>query len=341
MSATNDVLERGSQALAPINVRAGFNDTDGFALIQRGANLLAQSTLVPKEYQNNVPNCVIALEMAQRIGASPLMVMQNLYVVHGKPAWSSQFLIACVNQCGRFSSLQYEWTGTPGQDDYGCRAWAIDKTTNTRVQGPAISIGIAKKEGWVERNGSKWKTLPELMLTYRAATFFARTNAPELTMGLQTAEEVNDVITLEPGEDGTFGAVRSAQRKSEQSQPTSAVNGTAHVGAEPSAQASAPAEPAATVAATPAEPPAADAAKPNTTGRIVDVQELATGTIVKLSTGFRCAIPPTSAELIAAAKKFNGTAHDVELNCKAPRDAKYAPVLQEITAVREAGSDDQ
>jgi hypothetical protein len=178
--------------------RAGFTTTTGFALLQRGAKLLAESTLLPDVYHDNVSNCAIVLELAQRLQASPIMVAQNLYVVHGRPSWSSQFLIAGVNQCGRFTALQYEWQGAAADGDlWGCRAWATEVSTGQRVQGPVVTIKIAKDEGWFSRNGSKWKTLPELMLMYRAATFFARTHAPELTMGLPTREEVFDTIDAE------------------------------------------------------------------------------------------------------------------------------------------------
>jgi hypothetical protein len=48
---------------------------------------------------------------------------------------------------------------------------------------------MAKAEGWYNKAGSKWKTMPELMLMYRAAAFFARLYTPDLTMGFKTAEE--------------------------------------------------------------------------------------------------------------------------------------------------------
>ncbi len=59
-------------------------------------------------------------------------------------------------------------------------------------------MATAEAEGWIARSGSKWKTIPELMLTYRAAAWMVRTNAPEIAMGLPTAEEVDDVVTLTP-----------------------------------------------------------------------------------------------------------------------------------------------
>ena len=85
-----------------------FANADTFATAQRIALMLSQAKLVPETYQGTagLPNCMIALEMAQRIGASPLMVMQNLYIVHGRPAWSSQFLISCVNASRRFSPIR-------------------------------------------------------------------------------------------------------------------------------------------------------------------------------------------------------------------------------------------
>lgn len=204
--ATVAQLQTESAALAAVNsatytpvVKMGFDTTSGFDLLQRVAKAFASSSLVPKQYQGNLPDCIIAVEMAARIGASPLMVAQNLYIVHGRPAWSSQFLIAAVNQCGRYSALQYEWSGTPGKDDWTCRAVATDRNTGARVQGAAVSIAMAKREGWYDKNGSKWQTMPELMLMYRAATFFARTNAPELTMGIASQEEVQDVYDGQPG----------------------------------------------------------------------------------------------------------------------------------------------
>jgi hypothetical protein len=185
-------------------VRAGFNDLAGFELMQRQCKALASSTLVPKDFIGNMPNCLIALEMAQRIGASPLMVMQNLYIVHGRPGWSAKFLIASFNQCGRFSAIRFNFTGTEGKDDWGCRAYAIEKETGEKIQGPLITIGLAKKEGWYEKNGSKWKTIPELMLQYRAAAWMVNTHAPEISMGLNSAEELGDTFDAGRTDDGLY-----------------------------------------------------------------------------------------------------------------------------------------
>lgn len=172
-----------------------WNNSDAIANIQRVAKMFASSPLVPQIYQGErgIGSCVIALNMAQRMSADPLMVMQNLYVVHGRPSWSAQFLIACFNQTGRFSPVRYDFQGTEGKDDWGCRAYSTDLETGEKVTGPLITISLAKKEGWFDKKGSKWQTMPEMMLRYRAAAWMVRTIAPEIAMGLPTQEESYDV----------------------------------------------------------------------------------------------------------------------------------------------------
>ncbi len=177
------------------NTQIGLTNLSGFELAQRAAKMLSSSSLVPKEYQGaaGLPNCVIALNMAHRMGADPLMIMQNLVLVHGRPTWSAQFLIATFNSCGRFSAMRFEFFGEKNTDEYGCRATATEKSTGEKLVGTDVTIGIAKSEGWYGRNGSKWKTMPQQMLTYRAAAWFVRAIAPELSMGLHTQDEIIDI----------------------------------------------------------------------------------------------------------------------------------------------------
>lgn len=179
---------------------APFDALAAFEGAQRMAKALTSSTLVPQQYQGdqNMGNALIALEMAQRTGASVLAVMQNLYVVHGKPAWSAQYLISAFNACGRFDPIQYIEQGGRDGDDWGFIAKSMIRGTDKVIAGPLVTIGMAKAEGWYSKKGSKWQTMPELMLRYRAATFLVRQTAPELTMGMQTAEELDDVIDVTP-----------------------------------------------------------------------------------------------------------------------------------------------
>lgn len=176
-----------------------YGTIQGFETGQRIAKMFAQSNLVPDTFKNDIGGCLIALEMAQRMRANVLQVMQSLYIVHGKPSFSSAFLIACFNQTKRFTPIKYEFEGKEGTDAWGCRAVTTDKATGEEIKSVKVTIGMAKAEGWwskKDRQGretSKWQTMPELMLRYRSATFLIRTTAPEIALGFQTTEEVLDI----------------------------------------------------------------------------------------------------------------------------------------------------
>lgn len=141
----------------------GFQSAEGFELLQRQAKMFCGSSLVPQQFQGeqNFGNAIIALEMAQRMNASPLMVMQNLYIVYGNPGWSSKFLIATFNQCGRFEAIKYKETGKKGTDSQGIIAYTREKGSDEVIYGPEVTILIAKQEGWYDKkvvNGKQCQT---------------------------------------------------------------------------------------------------------------------------------------------------------------------------------------
>jgi hypothetical protein len=169
-------------------------ESAAFEMLQRQAKMFAASSLVPKEFQGNVANCAIGIDIAKRLGASPFMVLQNIDIIHGRPSFRATFLIAMVNAAGRFEPLQFKMDGTEGKPDRSCIAWTKSKADGAMLEGPKITLEMAKAEGWSAKNGSKWLTMPELMLRYRAAAFFARLYAPDITLGMMTAEEVSDTV---------------------------------------------------------------------------------------------------------------------------------------------------
>jgi hypothetical protein len=175
-------------------VIAGFFDAQGFELLQRISSAFSKSELVPKEYRGNMPNCMIAIDIASRIKASPLMVMQNLYIVHGNPSFSSKFLIATINSCGRYTSLKYEWRGKQGDSNWGCRAYSSEKGSDEKLYGSWVDWKMVEQEGWSKRANTKWLAMPEQMFMYRASAFWQRAYAPELTMGINTVEEAEETI---------------------------------------------------------------------------------------------------------------------------------------------------
>ena len=170
-----------------------FSGIQAFEDAQRIAKALASSTLIPPQFQGQqgFANCLVALEIANRMGISPFLAMQHLHVIHGRPSWSSSFIIAMVNGCGRFSPLRFEISGTG--ESLACYAVATDLASEQELKGPTITMVMAKKEGWTTKTGSKWATMPDLMIRYRAAAFWGRLYASDLLLGLQTQEEAIDI----------------------------------------------------------------------------------------------------------------------------------------------------
>ncbi len=185
-----------TKEIVTVERRSLFFDVELFEHAQRVATMLAKSTMVPEHFRNNIGNCVIALNYAERVGLDPFMVMQKMYVIHGKPAIETQLQIALFNKNERFTSLRF----VMDENKTSCVAYATELLTDEKLMGPECSIAIAKKEGWYDKKGSKWQTMPELMLRYRAAAFFIRLYAPETVMGLQSTEEMTDIIDITPHE---------------------------------------------------------------------------------------------------------------------------------------------
>ena len=233
-------------------VSMGFQDLASFEFMQRTAKMFSASSMVPAAYQEMttkgfgqrattehnpaaLANCVIALDMSQRMNANPLMIMQNLHVIEGRPSWSSQFIIAAINNSGKFSPLRfdlewldeidatfstYEWIDNRKIEqkhkvrikNARCVAWATELATGQRLESAPVTMEMAVAEGWYGKNGSKWKSMPDLMMRYRSAAFFGRIYAPELLMGLPTAEETHDVFTVD--EAGAVSQTRQAVPRS-------------------------------------------------------------------------------------------------------------------------------
>lgn len=246
MTESKTIAQLQTSGVAKPQEQMSFLTSGGFDQLLRVANMLSSSTMVPVAYRKNkeikeygqvtgwednpaaLANCAVALNMAQRMNADPLLIMQNLHIIEGRPSWSSPFIIAAINSCGRYNSLDYELSepSEPVEVHYTavewikkqktevkktvivrhqtCKAFTTEKATGKRLESPIVSIQMAIDEGWLTKKGSKWQTIPELMLRYRCASFFGRLYAPELLMGLQSTEEVEDFIPATQDQQGTY-----------------------------------------------------------------------------------------------------------------------------------------
>jgi hypothetical protein len=199
LSSRNGNGDQVPQAIQIVDAQPRVRSAAGLAAREQlvsayeEGKVYASSDLVPVHFQGKPANCFIAVEIARRINMPVFMVMQHLYVVHGRPGFEAKFVIALVNQSGVFENpLEYEFTGSPSTPEWTCTVSATRKATG-KVCALPFKFATAQAEGWVSKSGSKWKTMPDQMMMYRAAAFFTRVYCPEITMGMQTREELEDI----------------------------------------------------------------------------------------------------------------------------------------------------
>jgi len=180
---------------------ANWMDVKRFEHIQRVAKIFAESQLVPQQYRGKMADCIIGVQMAMRLQVDPFMFLQNTYVVHGRPGMEAKLAIALVNTRGPFEGpIDWRFEGEPKTDAWTCTAYAQHKVTGRPVE-EELSWETVKAEGWLAKDGSKWRTMPVRMFKYRTAMNLARSYCPEVLMGMYSADELEDmgprIITVE------------------------------------------------------------------------------------------------------------------------------------------------
>lgn len=168
-----------------------YSDVDLYQQFFKMAEGLSKTDLVPDNYKNKPENCLIAIDTARQIGAkNPLFVMQNLYIVKGKPSWSGQYCSALV-----YTNFKNVKVNRMGNADSGLQGIYITATNKNgeNCRGSVVTLEMAQKEGWLNKDNSKWKTMPEQMLIYRAFAFFARAYCPDKLLGMHDEFEIQDI----------------------------------------------------------------------------------------------------------------------------------------------------
>lgn len=159
-----------------------------FAEAMQLASVFAKSRMVPAHFQGKVEDCFVAIQMAQRMGVDPMMALQNVYVVSGKPGLSGALVISLINNSGKLKGrLKFR---VEGQSE-GLAVTAYGALPDGDTVEFTATLAMAKAEGWT--SNKKYQSMPEVMLRYRAATFLARFNFPEVILGMHSAEEWEDV----------------------------------------------------------------------------------------------------------------------------------------------------
>lgn len=177
-------------------------DTSQFEHMTRIATVMARASLVPDHirkgsFEEATANCFMIVNQAMRWNMDPFSVAQACFILHGKLGYEGK-LVAAMLEAKIGSSLDYEWFGEPGKDDYRIKVSGA-RPTDGLVVSIEGTVGDWKTYEKADGNGPRrvkgnWQGLSSRnQLAYRGAREWARLYAPGLLLGVYTPDEMEDM----------------------------------------------------------------------------------------------------------------------------------------------------
>jgi len=143
------------------------------------AEAFADAKLVPDHFKKSVGDCYIAVNLANRYGMDPWTLMQELYIVNGRPMMSGKLAIAILNH-----SL-----AEPLRPVYSSEGDERTITLTGRLQGEADAQSVKLKVRDARTANEQWKKNPDQMLMYASARTWGRRFAPDILLGIVFDDE--------------------------------------------------------------------------------------------------------------------------------------------------------
>lgn len=154
---------------------------------------ISKSGLVPAHFAGNPAAIYTAIDMARVLGEEPVTFMQHVFFIGGKAGMTAQYMNSRMRRRHVIKgTVKYVKSGSGA--DLAIRAVVKDAETDEIVEGPEVSMAMAKAEGWTKN--AKYQSMPEVMLRARAITFLVRSHYPDVLMGFLTTEELEDMQPL-------------------------------------------------------------------------------------------------------------------------------------------------
>ncbi|SBW79877.1 hypothetical protein PVE_R1G1991 [Pseudomonas veronii 1YdBTEX2] len=150
------------------------------------ADYLANSDIVPKDFQRKPANILVAVQWGMELGLQPMQAMQSIAVINGRPSLWGDAVIALV----RSSPLCEYVYETDDGETASCRVKRVGEDEQTRT----FSMTDAQQAGLKGKQGP-WAQYPKRMRQMRARSFALRDAFPDVLRGMPMAEEVQDIPT--------------------------------------------------------------------------------------------------------------------------------------------------
>jgi hypothetical protein len=157
--------------------------------LYRFANYVSKSGLAPKGMES--PEAIfVAVQMGMELGISPMMALQNIGVINGRPGVFGDLPLALVRNSGLLEEYREEEIGKPSDDTWGfkCTVRRVGCTPKSET----FTVADAKRAGLWGKAGP-WTQWPKRMLKFRARGFLLRDEFGDVLKGVKTVDELEEM----------------------------------------------------------------------------------------------------------------------------------------------------
>lgn len=158
--------------------------------VWRFATIVAKSGMAPKGMEKPEAICV-AIMHGLEVGLKPLMALQRIAVINGRPSIWGDGAIGLVRASGLCEYVSETMTG---ENDLMVAMCRTKRKGEKDIIERSYSVSDAKKAGLWGKSGP-WQTSPKRMLQMRARGFALRDGFADVLGGLYIAEELDDLDT--------------------------------------------------------------------------------------------------------------------------------------------------
>jgi len=150
------------------------------------AETLARSGLMPQAL-NTKEKVFVALQWGHELGLSPMVAVNNIAVINGKPTLGADIMHALVRSNPEYAGCEWKSMTTDKAEVVITREFKGRKETFPGY----FDMTMAQKAGLTGKD--VWIKYPQRMLKHRALAYALRDAFPDVLAGVYTTEEIEEV----------------------------------------------------------------------------------------------------------------------------------------------------
>ena len=151
------------------------------------AQAFATAKMVPQHFKQSVGDCYIAVTMAHRFNMDVFLLMQELFIINGRPMLSGKLTAAICNH-----NLAEPLTPTYSGEGNNRKITIVGRVAGRDPQ--SIEVTVAQ----VRTSNEQWQKNPDQMLFYAGSRMWARRYTPDVILGILFDDEAEAVEAPKP-----------------------------------------------------------------------------------------------------------------------------------------------